>query len=54
LRTGDQPIPVLVLDVTAEEADKLLATFDPIGAMATAMRRNWKHSFRRSVAAMTP
>ncbi len=34
--TGDQPIPVLVLDVTAEEADKLLATFDPIGAMATA------------------
>jgi len=34
--TGDMPIPVLVLDVTAEEADKLLATFDPIGAMATA------------------
>lgn len=34
--TGDQPIPVLVLDVTAEEANKLLATFDPIGAMATA------------------
>jgi hypothetical protein len=34
--TGDMPIPVLILDVTAEEADKLLATFDPIGAMATA------------------
>src|SRR5580704_14038217 len=34
--TGDQPIPVLVLDVTEEEAGKLLATFDPIGAMATA------------------
>jgi hypothetical protein len=34
--TGDMPIPVLVLDVTAEEADKLLATFDPISAMATA------------------
>jgi ParB-like chromosome segregation protein Spo0J len=31
---GDEPIPVLVLDVTAEEADKLLATFDPLGAMA--------------------
>jgi DNA modification methylase len=31
---GDQLIPVLVLDVTAEEADKLLATMDPIGAMA--------------------
>jgi len=34
--TGDQPIPVLVLDVTEEEANKLLATFDPLGAMATA------------------
>lgn len=31
-----QPIPVLVLDVTEAEADKLLATFDPIGAMAGA------------------
>lgn len=30
----DQLVPVLVLDVTAEEADKLLATLDPIGAMA--------------------
>lgn len=27
-------IPVLVLDVTEAEADKLLATFDPLGAMA--------------------
>ena len=27
---GDAEIPVLVLDVTAEEADKILATFDPI------------------------
>lgn len=33
---GDAPIPVLVLDVTEAEADKLLATFDPIGAMAEA------------------
>lgn len=33
---GDEPIPVLILDVTAEEAAKLLATFDPIGAMAGA------------------
>jgi hypothetical protein len=31
---GDQEVPVLILDVTAEEADKILATFDPIGAMA--------------------
>lgn len=32
----DQPIPVLVLDVTEEEADKILATFDPVSAMAGA------------------
>lgn len=32
----DQPIPVLVLDVTEAEADKLLATFDPLGDMAGA------------------
>lgn len=29
-------IPVLVLDVSAAEADKILATFDPLGAMADA------------------
>jgi len=32
----DGKIPVLVLDVTAAEADKILATFDPLGAMAEA------------------
>lgn len=32
--SGDAVVPVLVLDVTEEEANKLLATFDPIGAMA--------------------
>jgi hypothetical protein len=32
----DALVPVLVLDVSAEEADKLLATFDPLGAMAGA------------------
>lgn len=31
---GSQPVPVLVLDVTEEEADKLLATLDPLAAMA--------------------
>ncbi len=39
LRAGialDQEVPVLVLDVTAEEADKLLATFDPITGLAEA------------------
>lgn len=32
--TPDEIVPVLVLDVTAEEADKLLATLDPLSAMA--------------------
>jgi hypothetical protein len=32
----DNPVPVLVLDVTGEEADKLLATLDPLAAMAAA------------------
>jgi DNA modification methylase len=31
---GNGMIPVLVLDVTEAEADKILATYDPIGAMA--------------------
>lgn len=37
LRTDMDPemiVPVLVLDVNEEEADKLLLTYDPIGAMA--------------------
>jgi ABC-type molybdenum transport system ATPase subunit/photorepair protein PhrA len=34
--TPDMDVPVLVLDVTAEEADKLLATLDPLAAMAEA------------------
>ncbi len=34
--TPDKEVPVLILDVTAEEADKILATFDPLGAMAEA------------------
>jgi DNA modification methylase len=32
--TSNQEIPVLVLDVDEAESDKLLATFDPIAAMA--------------------
>lgn len=32
--THDQEIPVLILDVDESESDKLLATFDPIAAMA--------------------
>lgn len=33
---GEAEVPVLVLDVTAEEADILLATLDPLAAMAAA------------------
>lgn len=31
----NQVVPCLVTDLSAKEADKLLATFDPIGLMAT-------------------
>lgn len=31
---GERAIPVLVLDVTAEEADKLLLTIDPLAGLA--------------------
>jgi DNA modification methylase len=34
--SGTSPIPVLILDVTESEADTILATFDPLGAMAGA------------------
>ncbi len=32
--TPDQPVPVLVLDVNEEEANKILATHDPLSGMA--------------------
>ena len=32
----DSMIPVLILDVTQEESDKILATHDPLAAMAEA------------------
>ncbi len=35
---GTNEVPCLILDVNEAEADKLLATFDPIGAMAGADR----------------
>jgi DNA modification methylase len=34
--TRDELVPVLVLDVTEEEGDKILATLDPLAAMAQA------------------
>jgi ParB-like chromosome segregation protein Spo0J len=33
---GSEEVPVLVLDVTQDEADKILATLDPLAAMASA------------------
>ena len=33
---GDQLVPVLIVDVTEEEADKMLLTIDPLAAMAHA------------------
>jgi ParB-like chromosome segregation protein Spo0J len=32
--TPEFPVPVLILDLSADEADKLLATHDPLAAMA--------------------
>lgn len=32
----DQKVPVLILDITEEEADKILLTLDPLAAMAEA------------------
>lgn len=37
---GENEVPVLVLDVTESEADKILLTFDPLGAMAEANTSN--------------
>ncbi len=34
--TPDQKVPVLIVDLTDAEADKLLVTLDPLGAMAEA------------------
>jgi hypothetical protein len=30
----DETVPAVILDITAEEADKLLATIDPLSALA--------------------
>jgi hypothetical protein len=40
--TPESIVPVLVLDVGEDEADKILATFDPISMMATTNRDNLK------------
>jgi DNA modification methylase len=40
--TPEAMVPVLLLDVTEEEADLILATFDPLGAMAEADAERYK------------
>lgn len=40
--TPDMEVPILVLDVTEEEADYLLAVFDPLGTLAEADREKLK------------
>jgi len=37
---GTAEVPVLVLDVNEDEANKIVATFDPIGAMAETNKEN--------------
>ena len=39
---ADQELPVLVLDVNEREAEVLLATHDPLGAMATRDDGAWR------------
>jgi len=48
--TPDQEVPVLVLDVTEEEAAKLLAVIDPLGAMAEANQQALGGAARRDRA----
>ncbi|HUO04314.1 MAG TPA: ParB N-terminal domain-containing protein, partial [Candidatus Binataceae bacterium] len=41
--TPEQPVPVLVLDVDEAEADKLLATLDPLAGMAEMDKMAFKN-----------
>ena len=43
---GDQSIPVLIVDVTEEEADKMLLTYDPLAMMAHADQDQLLHLLR--------
>jgi len=38
---GEEVVPVLILDVDEAEADKILATLDPLAAMAGADSKTW-------------
>jgi len=43
---GDQVVPVLIVDVTEEEADKMLLTYDPLAMMAHADQDQLLHLLR--------
>jgi len=45
---GDAMLPALILDVTDEEADLILATFDPIAALAEADATKLRNCIRDS------
>ena len=47
----DTEIPVLVLDVTEQEANLILATLDPLAAMAAGCRKT-RHPATRPTAAV--
>ena len=47
--TPDSQVPVLVLDVTESEADKILATLDPLAALAEANAEKLDALLRREV-----
>ena len=54
---ADAPVPVLVLDVTEEESDKILATLDPLAAMAdkdSEQLASLLKSLKESNDALTP
>lgn len=44
--TGDQQVPVLITDLTEEEADAILATLDPLAGMAEADASALEHLLR--------
>lgn len=46
-KMGDQEIPVLVLDVNEDEANKLLAAYDPISSLAETNQAKFKELIQK-------
>ena len=51
---GNQVIPVLIVDVTEEEADKMLLTYDPLAAMAEVDQDQLLNLFQSTQFAISP